>query len=412
MAKNPGIFETTFDTYGVIGVIGEGGGGRVFQVKGSSSGPFALKCLRPELANSEKRRRFKNEIIFCATKRHPNVIHVLDWGVVGWNGVQTPFYVMHQYSETLRGHIEKKMEPSKALPAFSQLLDGVEAIHLSGARHRDLKPENILYDDKRNLYVVADLGIAHFEEDIIATAVETKKGDKLLNLAYSAPEQRTRGAAVDSRADIYALGQMLNEMFTGSIPEGAGHKTISAVAPEYAYLDELVEKMRQQDPSARPQTIEEIKKILIGRRNEFVALQELDAKKMEVVRTAAPQAVEPVHIIDGDWNRGQLVLVLNRSPEPRWVQQFNDPKYNVSYLMDLPPHAYGFQGDRVNIAVEENYAQTAIDQFKLWSPRASEMLAGDLKGQAEAAERANRLKLQEEVAAADANARVAQKLKY
>jgi serine/threonine protein kinase len=110
------------------------------------------------------------------------------------------------------------------LPLFSGILDGVEAAHLLRVTHRDLKPENILCDEK-SLPVVADFGIAHFEEDIIATAVKTPAGAKMANLSYSAPEQRMRGAAVDLRADIFALGLILNEMFTRSVPQGVGYAT-------------------------------------------------------------------------------------------------------------------------------------------------------------------------------------------
>src|SRR3990172_5331647 len=103
MATNPETFETVFDTYGFVSVIGEGGAGRVFEVRNSAGLTLALKCLRPELASSEKRKRFKNEIDFCAKNRHPNLIHVVDWGVVEWNGKKTPFYVMPRYLSTLRG---------------------------------------------------------------------------------------------------------------------------------------------------------------------------------------------------------------------------------------------------------------------------------------------------------------------
>ncbi len=179
MAKNPETFETAFDTYHIIGVIGEGGAGRVFEVKTSSGPTLALKCLRPELASTEKRKRFKNEIDFCSENTHPNLIHVLDWGVAEWDGKRTPFYVMPKYAGTLRGLMEKKIASGAVLRAFGQILDGVEAAHLLGVTHRDLKPENILFDPKQGLFVVADLGIAHFEEEIIATAVETKRGERL-----------------------------------------------------------------------------------------------------------------------------------------------------------------------------------------------------------------------------------------
>ena len=411
MAKNPEKFETAFDNYVVISVIGEGGAGRVFEVKDSSGITLALKCLRPELVSSEKRRRFKNEIDFCSKNKYPNLIHVLDYGVAEWEGKKTPFYVMPRYAGTLRGLMEKKVPPDMVLHVFGQILDGVEAAHLLGVTHRDLKPENILYDPEQKLFVVADLGIAHFEEEILATVVETKKGEKLLNIGYSAPEQRAKGSPVDKRADIYALGQIFNEMFTGSVPEGAGHPTIASVAPEFTYLDSLVEKMRQQNPAARPQSIEDVKKELIGRKNEFIALQGLDAKKKEVVRAVVPGEVEPVTITDYLWERGKLTLTLNRSPENGWVQRFWRPTDSISYISSLPPTAYQFQGNMVVIDVEDRYAQNAIDQFKNWSPGATRAFQTEVTGAAQQAEHKQRKQLEQEIAEAEAKARVNSTLK-
>ena len=76
--------------------------------------------------------------------------------------------------------------------------------------------------------------------------METKATAKMANLGYAAPEQRMRGTEIDHRADIYALGLMLNEMFTALVPHGAGYKTIGAVAANYSYLDPIVERMIQQ----------------------------------------------------------------------------------------------------------------------------------------------------------------------
>jgi len=412
MAKNPEAFQTVFDTYFPVGIIGEGGAGRVFHVRNSSGSDLALKCLHPDLATTEKRKRFKNEIDFCAKNQHQNLIRVLDWGIVEWDGKITPFYVMPRYAGTLRGQLEKKIPSANVLGVFGQILDGVEAAHLLGVTHRDLKPENILHDPEKNLFVVADLGIAHFEEEILATLVKTKKGEKLLNIGYSAPEQRTKGASVDKRADIYALGQMLNEMFTGSIPQGAGHATIAQAAPEFSNLDALVEKMRQQNPAARFQSVAELKKELIGRKNEFIALQQLDSKKKEVVRATEPGIIEPVEIVDANWDLGRLTLVLNRSPSQDWVQYFWNPRGSSSWRSGLAPNTYNFRGNTVSISADERDAQIAIDQFRRWSPLATATEQAELVRVAQENERAERTRLKQQIAAAEAKARVNSTLKF
>ena len=93
--------------------------------------------------------------------------------------------------------------------------------------------------------------------------MNTKPQDRLANFEYAAPEQKPSGnREVDRRADIYALGLMLNEMFTGEIRSGSGFKMIGDVSSEYACLDDLVDCMVQQQPENRPQTIGDVENYL------------------------------------------------------------------------------------------------------------------------------------------------------
>ena len=99
---------------------------------------------------------------------------------------------MQQYSGTLRTRM-RDIKPDDALRVFSQILDGVEAAHLANVWHRDLKPENILWNERDGTLVIADFGIALFEEEETYTADETKAAARMANFLYSAPEQRVRG---------------------------------------------------------------------------------------------------------------------------------------------------------------------------------------------------------------------------
>jgi serine/threonine protein kinase len=118
----------------------------------------------------------------------------------------------------------------------------VEAAHLKGAVHRDLKPENILFDRRSNTPAVADFGVASFTDDIVATLVETSPAQRLANFMYAAPEQRTPGREVGPTADVYALGLMLNEMFTSNVPHGTEYRLIADVSAEFGYLDQKSRK--------------------------------------------------------------------------------------------------------------------------------------------------------------------------
>jgi serine/threonine protein kinase len=243
-------YETVFHTYAQGSNIGQGGTGTVFEVTDEEGKPWALKVLSEADATTTRRKRFANELWFCAHHTHPNWLPVLDWGLTTVEG--RPFYVMPRYQGNLRDVLKQSITPAKALAFFEQMLDGVEGAHAKGVWHRDLKPENFLCDAKRDALVVADFGIAHFHADVLRAGVQTKKGDRLANRDYAAPEQRRKGATVDGRADIYALGLILNEMFTGELPLGTGYKRIGAVAPDYAYLDRLVGRMIQGSPAKRP----------------------------------------------------------------------------------------------------------------------------------------------------------------
>lgn len=365
MGKNPDTFESTFSTYRVIDVLGEGGSGRVYAVSDNDGTELALKCLFPELINTERQKRFKNEINFCEKQPHKNIVRVIDTGFIMLSNVKSPFYVMPRYNETLRKLINKGIDHHEILQLFSQILDGVEAAHLYGVWHRDLKSENVLYDLKDKVLVIADFGIAHFEEEMLVTEVETKPTSRMANIRYSAPEQRKKGAKVDQRADIYALGLILNEMFTRDVPQGTGYKTIKSISADFAYLDEIVEWMIQQDPNARPSSIDEIKKALIARKNQFIARQELDETRHKVVPTYDPGQVAPIELLSADYRNGNLILELSRNPDAGIIQWFNNPQGEFSYSANCYPSNFSFSGNKASINLSnENFAQNIINSFK------------------------------------------------
>ena len=181
------------------------------------------------------------------------------------NDVEVPFYVMPVYPQTLRTLMDQETSPDLLLAIFLQILDGVEVAHAKGIWHRDLKPQNVLYDPTANRAVVTDFGIAHFAEGLLYTTIETSASDRLANFRYAAPEQQTNGI-VDQRADIYALGLILYEMFTGELLQGTSHRQIGSVHLHFGYLDSFVEKMSRQSPDDRPASIGDIKQTLNQKR--------------------------------------------------------------------------------------------------------------------------------------------------
>ena len=371
--KKPIVFETTFTAFTATDILGEGGSGRVYKAIDEAGTVFAVKVLDRSKANREKLKRFKNELLFGQRNKHRNIITVVDHGILKRASTTSPFYVMPYYDASLRSILTARLDRNQVLSYFAQLLDGVEAAHLQNVVHRDLKPENVLYDSQTEALVVADFGVAYFQEEELYTVVETRPNTRLANFQYAAPEQRARGLNVDHRADIYALGLILNEMFTSEVPQGTDYKTVGSVAPEFGYLDDLVSAMLRQSLSARPESIEVIKRELIGRKQEFINRQRMSELKQTVVPVTElddPLIADPPRLVDFDWNRGTLTLFLQQPVNPKWVQALNKMG-DYSSVMGKGPAAFSIPGNRAIIDATENEIQPIINYFKQWLPKAN-----------------------------------------
>jgi serine/threonine protein kinase len=396
------IFETTFNHYTGAKIIGQGGAGRVYQATDDAGNMYAIKLLDAAKPNSEKMKRFKNEVEFCRRNQHQNIITVYDHGVFIDDKKHSPFYVMPLYKGSLRTLLATGILPEKVPVYFAQLLDGVEAAHLQRVIHRDLKPENVLYDEDRDLLLIADFGIARFEEEALYTAVETSPNARLANFQYAAPEQRSRGIDVDHRADIYALGLILNEMFTGKVPHGTGYKTISSVASDYGYLDEIVSSMLRQSAVERPGSIEEVKQELIGRKQEFVTRQRISELKQMVVPVTDlddPLISNPPRLVNFDYEPGVLILFFQQSVNAKWIDAFhNIARYaSVTSVMGKGPERFSFSGDSARIPAQESEVQQIIDFFKAWLSHVNRVYAGMILREKQEVEEQQRKQLQKEI---------------
>ncbi len=414
LLKNPVVFNTTFAQYTSTEIIGEGGAGRIYKATDDAGSVYAIKLLTAAKPNSETMKRFKNEVQFCSKHDHKNIIKVVDHGVLPDGNKLAPFYVMPLYTASLRDLLGAKIPHDKVLPYFSQLLDGVEAAHLYGVTHRDLKPENVLYDESRDLLLVADFGIAYFEEEAIYTAVQTKESQRLANFQYAATEQRGRGATKDHHADIYALGLILNEMFTGVLAHGTGYVTVKSVAAEYAYLDEIVSQMLRQSPNERLDSIAAIKGQLQGRKLDFVTLQRISELKKTVVSTSEiddPLVVNPPELIDGDYQRGALILYLSRPVNDRWVSEIRNMRASFESMMGKGPERFRFSGDTVTVPAREDEAQQIVDYFKTWLPIANRQYAERIRREKQEEEEQQRRERQKEIEELERQQRVRARLK-
>jgi eukaryotic-like serine/threonine-protein kinase len=194
--------------YRIIGLLGKGGMGEVYRADDLKLGqPVALKFL-PAGFDAEPARleRFLQEVRTARQVSHANVCRVYDVGdAEGLHFLSMEFVDGEDLASLLRriGHLPKE----KAIQIARQLCAGLAAAHEAGVLHRDLKPANVMIDG-RGRARITDFGLAGLAEQI-------EGGDILAGTpAYMAPEQIS-GREVSVRSDVYSLGLVLYELFTG-----------------------------------------------------------------------------------------------------------------------------------------------------------------------------------------------------
>jgi serine/threonine protein kinase len=196
--------------YELLGEAGHGSMGNVYKARDRETGEtVALKLLKPEIASDQAMMdRFKNELLFARKITHKNVCRVYEFNRVAGIAYTSMEFVE---GESLRSVLNRfgGLPQRKATDLALQICSGLKEAHAQGIVHRDLKPENVMIDAQGNVKIM-DFGIARSME-----AGTRLTGSMVGTPAYMAPEQ-VAGKAVDYRTDIYSLGLMLYEMFTGA----------------------------------------------------------------------------------------------------------------------------------------------------------------------------------------------------
>ena len=251
------------NVYKMLDHLADGGNGNVWKAKCNNE-IVAIKLLgKKEMEDHKKVARFNQEIKFSKKHTHKNIIRVYDSGEFD----DRLFYVMPLYDKTLRDIIQGEISISQIFNYILQICEGINFIHNKGVIHRDIKPENILLGGEE--VVIADLGIAHFENFDI-----TEKGELLANRVYAAPEQKKKGLSkeISKSVDIYALGCIINELFTKENPLGTNFMKIADKYPGLNKLDNLVDRCMRQNPDERPSIDEVILEISLikGEHNKSI----------------------------------------------------------------------------------------------------------------------------------------------
>jgi len=203
--------------YEILGPLGRGGMGMVYKAFDRELGEtVAIKVLRPDVARESGRveQRFRSEIRLARRVRHRNVC-----SVYGDGEDRGLLYICMEHVEG--ENLARAARESGGLPteaawsATLQVADGLRAIHEVGVVHRDLKTANLMRDQK-GIVRVMDFGIAK-QHGTPGGVTVTATGTLMGTPEYMSPEQ-LRGDDVDFRTDLYSLGVVTYELFTGMLP--------------------------------------------------------------------------------------------------------------------------------------------------------------------------------------------------
>jgi serine/threonine-protein kinase len=282
--------------YRMIGLLGRGGMGEVYRADDMKLGqPVALKFLPGSVeGDPERLERFLTEVRLSLRVTHPNVCRVFDIGQIDQRSFLSMEYVDGEDLASLLRRIGRLPE-DKAIEIARQLCAGLAAAHDEGVLHRDLKPANIMIDG-RGRAKITDFGLAGATEGI--SGGEARAGTP----QYMAPEQ-VAGRALTVQTDLYSLGLVLYELFTGKraydLKDGADLERLQGSAPtnpssHVSGLNPLVERAilrcLEADPARRPASASALAAALPGGDPLAMAIAAGDTPSPEMVAAAGSNA--------------------------------------------------------------------------------------------------------------------------
>lgn len=248
--------------------LGEGGMGSVWVADQTEpvQRRVALKVIKAGQDSERLLARFEQERQALALMDHPHIAKVFDAGVAAG----APYFVM----ELIKGLPltkycdEAKLTPRERLDLFVPVCQAVQHAHQKGIIHRDLKPSNIivgLYDGKPVPKVI-DFGVAKATgPQLTEQSIYTEVGALIGTLEYMSPEQaELNNLDIDTRTDIYALGVILYELLTGSLP--FSRKELQAAA--FTEMLRIIKEVEPPRPSTKISTSEKLPSLAAVRRTE------------------------------------------------------------------------------------------------------------------------------------------------
>src|SRR5215472_202173 len=246
--------------YRIVGLLGKGGMGEVYRATDLTLGQsVALKFLPPAARDNRfLLERFHGEVRIARQISHPNLCRVYDIGEVDGMPFISMEYIDGEDLASLLPRIGR-LPADKAIETARKICAGLAAAHTKGVIHRDLKPHNVMMN-KRGEIVIMDFGLAAIADQL--SGPEARNGTP----AYMSPEQ-LKGTEVTARSDIYALGLVLYELFTGKRPfeaksvaelierqESAQLTSMTTIAADVdPAVENVIRRCLDPDPARRPE---------------------------------------------------------------------------------------------------------------------------------------------------------------
>ncbi len=249
--------------YRVISNIGEGGMATVYKgLQVSLNRPVAIKILKQKLVDRPiVLERFNRESLIIARLNNPHIIHIIDRGVTK-EGM--PFFVM-EYIEGIdldTAIKEDELYFNRKVDIVIQICKALSYAHKNGVIHRDIKPSNVLIDGEKNIQVL-DFGIAQFYGDEDMKSKHTQVGSIMGTPEYMSPEQKTSADHVTALSDLYSLGALMYELFTGTKPVGLFQPPSKINRDIPSPLQDIIMSCLESDPAKRPASADDMKDNLL-----------------------------------------------------------------------------------------------------------------------------------------------------
>ncbi len=220
-------------------VLGRGGMGVVYLAEQQRpQRTVALKVMRNPLGTTELLRRFALEADVLGRLHHPSIAQIFSVGTAPQRGpagelIEQPFFAMEFVDGVpLNAHVRQDALPTeKRVALLATICDAIHHAHQKGVIHRDLKPANILITPEGTPKVL-DFGVARaVDPDLQATTLHTGAGQIIGTIPYMSPEQIAgRSDEVDIRSDVFALGCIAYELFSGRLPFDVTERSVAEAA--------------------------------------------------------------------------------------------------------------------------------------------------------------------------------------